>query len=355
MNGNVGPPPPMAEPGRPGGRVVLVSGPSGAGRSTALAALEDLGCETIDNMPLRLVPRLLDGPALGRTLALGLDARNRDFSVGALLDLLDWLAAAGRMPELVYIDARPDVLQRRYSETRRRHPLAPAESPQQGIERELDLLAPVRGRADLLIDTSALTPHELKAELGRWFDPAGAQRMAVMVHSFSYKRGMPRGIDMVFDCRFLSNPYWNAELRGRNGLDPEVAAFVARDDRYAAFFEKVNDLVSFLLPAYSDEGKSYLSVGFGCTGGQHRSVATAAALAGALHTAGWKVSVRHHEIERQGVNAGSRGHPVQVAQGAPDRAAEGGPDAASGGEPDGAQHGAEPGRDTGQQGDGTRR
>ncbi len=292
--------------GRPSGRVVLVSGPSGAGRSTALAALEDMGCETIDNIPLSLVPRLMEGPALAAPLVLGLDVRNRDFSVGALLDLLGWLAQAGRLPELVYLDARSDVLLQRYSETRRRHPLAPAESPQQGIERELDLLAPVRARADLLIDTSTLTPHDLKAELARWFDPAGAQRMAVMIHSFSYKRGMPRGIDMVFDCRFLTNPYWNPALRRRNGLDPEVAAFVAADDRYAPFFEKVNDLVAFLLPAYSAEGKSYLSVGFGCTGGQHRSVATAADLAIALDSAGWNVSQRHHELERTTVIHGAK-------------------------------------------------
>lgn len=295
----------------PPGRVVLVSGPSGAGRSTALAVLEDMGCETIDNMPLSLVPRLMEGPALAGTLALGLDVRNRDFSVAAVLDLLDWLTATGRMPELVYLDARPDILLRRFSETRRRHPLAPAESPQQGIERELDLLVPVRLRADLLIDTSAMTPHDLKAELAGWFDPAGAQHMAVMIHSFSYKRGLPRGIDMVFDCRFLSNPYWEPALRGRDGRDPEVAAFVARDDRYAPFFEKVNDLVAFLLPAYSDEGKSYLSVGFGCTGGQHRSVATAVALADRLGAAGWKVSQRHHELERAKTKPGRDTGPQQ--------------------------------------------
>ncbi len=298
------------------GRVILVSGPSGAGRSTALAVLEDMGCETIDNMPLSLVPRLMDGPALARTLALGLDVRNRDFSVAALLDLLDWLTTSGRIPELVYLDAQPEVLLRRYSETRRRHPLAPAESPQQGIERELDLLVPVRLRADLLIDTSTLTPHDLKAELSRWFDPAGAQRMAVMIHSFSYKRGLPRGIDMVFDCRFLSNPYWDATLRGRDGRDPEVAAFIARDGRYAPFFEKVNDLVAFLLPAYSDEGKSYLSVAFGCTGGQHRSVATAVALAERLGSAGWTVSLRHHELERA---TAKPGRDVGPQQGGTDR------------------------------------
>jgi UPF0042 nucleotide-binding protein len=286
------------------GRIVLVTGPSGAGRSTALAALEDLGCETIDNIPLRLVPRLLDGPTLDRPVVLCIDVRNRDFSVTGLLELVDWLGSGGAGPgaavELLYLDARPDVLQRRYSETRRRHPLAPAETAQIGIERELDLLAPVRARADLLIDTSALTPHDLKAELARWFDPEGGQKMAVMLHSFSYKRGMPRGIDMVFDCRFLDNPYWDKSLRGLDGRDARVADYIARDDRYAPFFEKVNDIVCFLLPAYAAEGKSYLSLGFGCTGGQHRSVAMAAALAAALEDAGWKVAVRHHELEHKG-------------------------------------------------------
>lgn len=294
------------------GQIVLVTGPSGAGKSSTLAVLEDLGCETIDNMPLSLVPRLLDGPGLNRPLALCVDVRNRDFSVRGLLELVDWLNDAdgtgpgkpeGRV-ELLYLDARPDVLQRRYSETRRRHPMAPAETAQIGIERELDLLAPVKARADLLIDTSTLTPHELKADLARWFDPSAAQRLTVMVHSFSYKRGMPRGVDMVFDCRFLDNPYWDESLRALDGRDPRVAAFVAGDTRYAPFFEKVNDLVAFLLPAYAAEGKSYLSVGLGCTGGQHRSVATAVALCAALDAAGWKVSVRHHELEHKGRIAG---------------------------------------------------
>lgn len=278
-------------------RVVLVTGPSGAGRSTALAALEDLSFETIDNMPLSLVPRLLDGPRLGQPLALGLDVRNRDFDAQAMLDLVDGMVRAGISADLLYLEARTDVLQRRYSETRRRHPLAPAESALHGIEREADLLAPVRARADLLIDTSTLRPQDLKTEIGRWFDPGGAQRLAVMVQSFSYKRGMPRGLDMVFDCRFLDNPYWVDALRDLDGRDPRIQSFVANDTRYAPFFEKVNDILCFLLPAYSAEGKSYLSVGFGCTGGRHRSVATALCIAKALGDTGWDVSVRHHELD----------------------------------------------------------
>lgn len=279
---------------------VFVTGPSGAGRSTAVRALEDLGCETIDNLPLSLVPRLSGGGALDRPLILGIDVRNRDFSVAAFLDTVDRLREQGAGVEVLYLDCAPEVLARRYSETRRRHPLAPAETPAQGIEREIDLLVPIRARADIVIDTSDLAPQDLRAELARWFDPAGAQRMAVTLHSFSYKRGMPRGIDMVFDVRFLSNPYWDPALRRLDGRDPRVAAFIARDSRFAPFFQKVRDFADFLLPAYIAEGKSHLSIGFGCTGGQHRSVAMAEGIANALRDTGWQVAVRHHELERHG-------------------------------------------------------
>jgi UPF0042 nucleotide-binding protein len=151
---------------------VLVTGPSGAGRSTAVRALEDMGCETIDNLPLSLIPRLSEGGALVRPLILGIDVRNRDFSVAAFLDTVDWLRGHGAEVEVLYLDCAPDVLTRRYSETRRRHPLAPAETPAQGIEREIDLLVPIRAQADIVIDTTELSPHELRAELARWFDPA---------------------------------------------------------------------------------------------------------------------------------------------------------------------------------------
>ncbi|MCA8880021.1 MAG: RNase adapter RapZ [Rhodobacteraceae bacterium] len=279
---------------------VLVTGPSGAGRSTAVHALEDLDCEAIDNLPLSLVPRLFDGAALRRSLVLGIDVRNRDFSVAVFLETVDWLRSREAGVEVLYLDCAPAVLERRYSETRRRHPLAPAETPSQGIEREIDLLAPIRARADIVIDTTELTPHDLRAELARWFDRDGTQRMAVTLHSFSYKRGMPRGIDMVFDVRFLNNPYWEPDLRGLDGRDERVAAYVAGDSRFAPFFDKVSDLAGFLLPAYIAEGKSHLSIGFGCTGGQHRSVAMAEAIAHALRETGWQVALRHHELERHG-------------------------------------------------------
>ena len=177
---------------------------------------------------------------------------------------------------------------RRFSETRRRHPLAPAENPGEGISRELDLLGPIKARADMLIDTSEMSPHELRAELERWFAPEGKAPLAVTVQSFSYKRGLPRGLDLVLDCRFLRNPYWRENLRAMDGQDTEVIAYVSDDARFADFRDKVADLAGFLLPAYEAEGKAYLSIGFGCTGGQHRSVVMAETLAKTLADAGWR-------------------------------------------------------------------
>ncbi|MEY8799647.1 RNase adapter RapZ [Leisingera sp. XS_AS12] len=278
---------------------VLVTGPSGAGRTTAINVLEDLGFEAIDNLPLRLLPGLFDAAAVPRPMALGLDSRNRDFSPPALLDVIEMLAGRSEIElTVLYLDAQPDVLLQRYSETRRRHPLAPAESPAEGVRRELDLMVPIRDRADILLDTSAMNVHQLKAEIERWFAPEG-RALALSVQSFSYKRGMPHGIDMVFDCRFLTNPYWQPDLRQLNGTDAAVQDYVRADTRFAPFFDRVLDLTRMLLPAYRDEGKSHLSIAFGCTGGQHRSVTLAESLAKALAEDGLQVSIRHRELQGQ--------------------------------------------------------
>lgn len=297
---------------RPASRVVLVTGPSGAGRTTAVNALEDLGFEVIQNLPLSLLSRLLDGAPIDRPLALGLDTRNRDFSTLALIEAIDRLATAGGV-EVLFLDCRPEVLVRRYSETRRRHPMAPDETPEAGIAREADLMAPVRVRADILIDTSDMTPHDLRAEIAHWFAVSGVGRLAVSLHSFSYKRGLPRGLDMVFDVRFLRNPYWASDLRALTGQDPRVAAHVEADARFGPFVERLTGLLTFLLPAYVEEGKAHLAVGFGCTGGQHRSVAVAEHMALALAQAGWQVSTRHRELDRRaprGAAADRTGDPL---------------------------------------------
>ncbi|MFO7759636.1 MAG: RNase adapter RapZ [Roseovarius sp.] len=282
--------------------LVLVTGPSGAGRSTAIRALEDMGFEAIDNMPFSLLPRLLDGRAPpDKPLALGLDVRNRDFSTDALIALIERLdGQAGLRLGVLYLDCRPEILQQRFSETRRRHPLAPTESVEAGIAREFDLLVPVRVRADLLIDTSDMTPHDLRAELERWFTAPDGRKLAVSVHSFSYKRGLPHGLDIVLDCRFLNNPHWQPDLRGLDGRAPGVAAFVRADPRFDSFHTRVTDMVAELLPAFEAEGKSYLAIGFGCTGGQHRSVVMAESLAESLAQRDWQVSIRHRELERRG-------------------------------------------------------
>lgn len=281
-------------------RLVLVTGPSGAGRSSAIRVLEDLGYEAIDNMPMRLIRALLDDPTPDKPIALGIDPRNRDFSAAAITDALGQIAGVpGLVPELLYLDCKTDVLLNRFSETRRRHPMAEADRVEAGILREKELLAPVRERADVLVDTSDLNVHQLRAEVEHWFSPGDQSQLAVSVQSFSYKRGLPRSVDMVFDCRFLKNPYWEPSLRKKSGMDGDVKAHIWSDPRAAEFEARLRDLLLWQLPAVLDEGKSHLSVAFGCTGGQHRSVAMAETLAAALAEAGWQVSIRHRELDRR--------------------------------------------------------
>jgi len=232
-------------------KVILVTGPSGAGRSTAIHVLEDLGFEAIDNLPLSLIPRVLEGPPLVRPLALGLDARNRDFSAPAMLDL------------------------------------------------EYELLAAIRDQAEFLIDTSDLSPHDLRDQLQGWFSVPDNIKLALSITSFSYKRGVPRDADMVFDCRFLVNPHWQPELRALTGRDAAVAEYVAADPRFGDFMSQIETLTISLLPAFKQEGKSHLSICFGCTGGKHRSVSVTERMSKALATKGWQVSKRHRELERR--------------------------------------------------------
>ena len=298
-------------------RVILVTGPGGAGRTTAIRALEDAGFEAIDNMPLSLVSGLLSGARPERPVALGLDARNRDFSTGAFLQLLDDLAAdPGIAAESLFVDAAPATLLSRYSETRRRHPLSPAESPERGIVREMDLLREVRDRADALIDTSAMTPHDLRAEVQRRYAAGDGGTMAVTVMSFSYKRGVPRAAETVFDVRFLRNPYWDTELRPLTGLDPAVRAHVAGDGRFHDFLDRTLSLLRLTLPAHAAEGRTNVTLAFGCTGGRHRSVTLAETAGASLAEDGYRVSIRHREMERAGAAEGTGRTGAGAATGA---------------------------------------
>lgn len=290
----------MDQMAQPSARIVFVTGPSGAGRSSAINVLEDLGFESIDNIPLSLIPRLVDpNNPMMRPLALGVDFRSRDFSAEGLFQLCDQLAETMRV-DVLYLDCSNEVLVRRYSETRRRHPLAPDGTAQDGVLREQDLLADVRSRADVLIDTSELTVHDLRAEVETKFAEVTQQGMAVSVQSFSYKRGLPQGLDVVIDCRFLRNPHWDPELRASTGMDQEVGDFVSADPRYEEFLDRSTGLILLMLPACKAEGKAHFAIGFGCTGGQHRSVAITEKVASALAQTGWRVSIRHRELERRG-------------------------------------------------------
>ncbi len=232
-------------------------------------------------------------------IAIGLDTRGRDFSVEGLLGLLKSLKSLEHVDfELLYLSCTMEVLLRRYSETRRRHPLADGKSPHEGIEQELILLEPIRHKADILVETSELTPHDLKANIQKLFLKPGVNLLSISLKSFSYKRGLPRGTDMTLDCRFLKNPHWQDELRDKTGLDSSVSEFVASDPKFSEFIERVTKLLLFLLPSFKEEGKSSVEIGFGCTGGIHRSVAVTETVAKKLAASGWNVSIKHREIER---------------------------------------------------------
>ena len=281
----------------PRARVLLVTGMSGAGRSTALKALEDIGYEAIDNLPLSLVPALLENAAADApAVAVGVDARTRGFGIATMLDTLDGLAhRVGRELQVLFIECDDERLGRRYTETRRPHPLAGDRPVSDGIRLERRVLAPLRDRADLVIDTSLLTGADLKRLLTGHF-ALTATGLRVFVVSFAYRQGVPRDADLVFDVRFLKNPHWVPELRPLSGLDPEVAAYVERDEGFATFLDSLWHLLAPLLPRYEGEGKTYLTIAVGCTGGRHRSVCVAERLAARLRATGLEIEVAHRDL-----------------------------------------------------------
>lgn len=286
-----------ASPRSPRGRVLVVTGMSGAGRSTALKALEDMGYEAVDNMPLSLLPNLVSGPAEA-ALAIGVDVRTRDFDVGALIATLDRLIADHDVAlQIVFLDCEDDRLMRRYTETRRRHPLAGDRPVTDGIHLERQRVWPLRDRADLVIDTTALNPGDLKRLLHGHFALDAAAGITIFVTSFSYRHGLPRDADLVFDVRFLRNPHYVTPLRPLTGRDPEVAAFIEADLDFPPFFNRLCLLLAPLLPRYEREGKSYLTIALGCTGGRHRSIVLVEELCRRLAERGHRVLVRHRDVE----------------------------------------------------------
>ncbi|MBM3601391.1 MAG: RNase adapter RapZ [Alphaproteobacteria bacterium] len=279
-------------------RVVLVTGLSGAGRTSCLKVLEDLGYEAVDNLPLPLVERLLD-PRPQRPIAIGLDFRTRGFDSEALIGELERLRARPDLDAtILFLDCDSEVLARRFTETRRRHPLALDRPVGDGIDRERQLMGPVREQADDIIDTTALSAADLRRELRNRLALERRQSVVLTVLSFSYRHGLPREADLVFDVRFLENPHYDPLLRPLDGRDPRVGARVSSDDDFKPFLDNLTRLLAPLLPRYYSEGKSYLTVAIGCTGGRHRSVFVAEELARWLGEQGHQVSVHHRDMER---------------------------------------------------------
>lgn len=279
--------------------VVLITGLSGAGRSRALKCFEDLGFEAVDNLPLALFRMLVQGRSDGqRRVAIGIDSRTRDFSAEGLLEAVAAMQKRHVPPFLLFFDCDDDVLIRRYNETRRRHPMATDRPVSDGIGFERQLLAPLRDAADLVIDTSTLAPGDLQRLLQHSFASRSTPpRLTVEIISFSYRYGVPREADLVFDVRFLRNPYYVESLRNFDGRDCNVAAYIADDPDFPRFFDDVTRLIGPLLPRFLAEGKSYLTIAVGCTGGQHRSVFVAERLAKWLKDQEFTIGITHREAK----------------------------------------------------------
>ena len=286
---------------------LAVSGMSGAGRSTALKALEDLGYEVVDNLPLALVDSLIaaapeagnSGEGAHRPFAFGIDSRTRGFDADALVSRLRSLREAGEDIHLIYLDCADEELVRRFSETRRRHPLALDRPATDGIASERALTAPLRRWAELVIDTSDLSAADLRRRIAERLGRAAERQLTVTLQSFGFAHGLPRNADLVFDMRFLANPHWDLALRPLTGEDPRVAAHVMADPAYAPAVTRIADLLETLLPGYAREGKAYLTIAIGCTGGRHRSVAVARDLQARLAAAGHEAALSHRDLHRR--------------------------------------------------------
>lgn len=285
--------------------MLIVTGMSGAGKSTALKALEDLNYEAVDNLPLGLVETLLGSAEGGtsRPLAFGIDIRTRAFDAEALVERLRVLRAEGLDIRLIYLDCTDDELVKRFSETRRRHPLALDRPAGDGVARERELTQPLKRWADLVIDTTDLSVTDLRRRIAERLGASGAHPLTITLQSFGFANGLPRSADLVFDMRFLANPHWDVALRPLTGEDPRVAAFVAADPAYQPAIDRIADLLLTLLPGYGREGKAYLTIAIGCTGGRHRSVAMSRELAARLSAAGYAPQLVHRDVASTGNDA----------------------------------------------------
>ncbi len=285
-------------------KLYLITGLSGAGKSSALKVLEDLDYEAIDNLPVSLLHNVVDmvlsdnDSGQHPALAIGIDARTRHFQPEIILDSLTELRARKDIIlKILYFDSSNEVLAKRFTETRRKHPLATGRQVTDGIIQERRMMGVLRAEADFVFDTSDLGSQELRQILRQQFERQHGNDLSIMISSFAFPRGLPRDADLVFDVRFLRNPHYVEELKPLTGLDQEIQNYVAQDERFAEFCDKISDLIFFTLPEYKKEGKSYLKIAFGCTGGRHRSVFMAEKMAMLLNDHGFKANLYHRELK----------------------------------------------------------
>lgn len=272
---------------------VIVTGLSGAGLSSVLKNLEDLGFEIFDNFPLSHIPALWEESYNQNALAIGADTRTRGFTPEAVLKMVEHINA-----HLLFITSDDAILQSRFTHTRRRHPLAKDKPVMLGIQQERILLKPLMAKADLTIDTSALSVHDLRHILEGHFGAQKSDSLHISVISFAYRYGLPREADIVLDVRFLRNPHWDAAIKDKTGLDSDVGAYIQQDIEYSPFIDRLKALIAPLLPRYIEEGKHYLTIAIGCTGGQHRSVFIAEQLAEWLNSLGYPTHKDHRELKK---------------------------------------------------------
>lgn len=284
-------------------RVILVTGLSGAGKTTVLHTFEDLGYETVDNLPLALIPKLLKleddtpGHAENRPVAIGIDLRTRAFQPKRVVEQIALLKQNWRVDlSVLYLDCANEELSKRFSETRRRHPMAQDRPIEDGIAHERELLSPIKDQADIIFDSTSYNVHDAKRRIKELYNEQSSSYLTIVCSSFGYGKGLPRSADLLFDVRFLKNPHYVPEMKAKTGLDREVGEFIEQDDNFDPFFSKITDLLMSLLPLYQEEGKSYLNIAFGCTGGRHRSVFTADKLGHFLEYSGYRVTIVHREL-----------------------------------------------------------
>jgi UPF0042 nucleotide-binding protein len=291
-------------------KILLITGVSGAGKTTALKTLEDLGWETVDNFPIKLAGQLLKIPASGGEdgpnipLALGFDSRTRGFDAEALIRQIRKLQAQPNLEVMtLFLDCAGVEIERRYAETRRRHPMAQDRPAMDGIAIDRAMMAPFRSWAEAVIDTSKLSAHDLQGVIRERFSSDTSPHSNITVSSFGFSRGVPHNADLVFDLRFLRNPHWDSNLRPMTGLDTAVADYVAADPKYDEALKKIRDLLQFLLPLYNAQGKAYINIAFGCTGGRHRSVHVAETFGAWLRADGFALTVAHRDLASRPIDA----------------------------------------------------